>query len=448
MKKLASVKTRITIWYTSLMLIMIAVVLSAVGTLAYRLSTDNVEKDIKLQVTQISEKLSKRQQDVFQNVDSGKEFKNVSIYTSNGDYIAGQYIYDIAEIKFREGKPRKETADGKEYIVYDLLKHGVPGGHGGFWIRGAESVNSAMLFGRSAIGVILIIIPLILLLTVLGGYCITKKAFAPIANIIKTADEISLQSDISRRIEIPANAKEDELHSLSVTLNNMLDKIESLINQEKQFTSDASHELRTPVSVILAQGEYLLDIAQNAKERELAENIVAKANQVSALISRLLLLARMDQKRQKLNKVKVDLGVLIDIACESMQAEADKKDILLLTNSADNLFIEADEPLLLSAVTNLISNGIKYGKNSGYVSVSAAKFGDSAEITVSDNGIGISSEHLNKIWGRFYRVDDARSDGGSNGLGLALVKSIIELHGGTISVKSTPEHGSEFRILL
>lgn len=449
MKKNASIKTRITIWYTTLMFVMIATVLCSVGTLTYRLSIDNIEKNVTLQVTQVSEKITKRQGDVFRNIDSNKEFKNVSIYSAAGEYIVGQYMYDVANIEFREGRPRRETADGREYIVYDILKRGIPGGHDGFWIRGVEPVDSTILTGRSAILIILTIIPLILIFTAFGGYYITKKAFSPINNIIKTANDISAKNDITRRIEIPPDAKEDELHSLSVTLNKMLDKIENLIKQEKQFTSDASHELRTPISVILAQGEYLLDIAKDDKEKELAQTIVDKSNQVSKLVSRLLLLARIDQKRQKINKEKVDLGVLTDIAVDSMKTLAEKKDILLLGNVEDNLIVDADESLLLSAITNLIGNGIKYGNKSGYVSVSASKLGNSIEIIVADNGIGIPEEHLDKIWTRFYRVDDVRNDEyGSNGLGLSMVKSIVELHGGEITVKSSPGRGSEFRIIL
>lgn len=449
MKRFSSIKTRITIWYTMLMFVLIVVVLSLVGGLSYQLSTDSIEKDVILQVTQVSEKLSKRQPGVFEIIESEEEFKNVSIYESSGKYIVGQYIYDVVNIPFEKGVPRRESIDGKEYIVYDIMTPGPPGMHSGFWIRGVESVSSTMLLGRSAIIIMLILIPLILLLTALGGYYITKRAFRPVNNIIKTANDISAQKDISRRIEITPDAKEDELHHLSLTLNKMLDKIENLIIQEKQFTSDASHELRTPISVILAQGEYMLDIAKDEKEKELAQNIVDKANQVSKLVSRLLLLARIDQHRQKFNKEKVDLGVLIDIAVDSMKELASKKDILLFSNVTEGTIVDADESLLLSAITNLISNGIKYGKESGRVLVSASRFGDRTEIVVADNGMGISEEHIDKIWTRFYRVDDVRNDEyGSSGLGLSMVKSIIELHGGEITVKSEIGKGTEFRIEL
>ena len=449
MKKITSIKTRITIWYTTLMFVLIVVVLSLVGGLSYQLSIDSIEKNVVLQVTQVTERLSKRQPDVFEIFESKEEFKNVSIYEMNGKYIVGQYNYDVVNIPFEEGIPRRESIDGKDYIVYDTRTQGPPGRHGGFWIRGVESVSSTTLLGRSAIVIMLILIPLILLLTALGGYYITKKAFNPVNNIVKTANDISAQKDISKRIEIAPDSKEDEIHHLSVTLNKMLDKIENLIKQEKQFTSDASHELRTPISVILAQGEYLLDIAKDEKERELAQTIVDKSKQVSKLVSRLLLLARIDQNRQKFNKEKVDIGVIIDVAVDSMKELAAQKDILLFSNVPEGTIVEADESLLLSAITNLISNGIKYGNESGHVSVSASKVGDKTEIIVADNGVGISEEHIDKIWTRFYRIDDVRNDEyGSNGLGLSMVKSIIELHGGEITVKSTPGHGTEFRIML
>ena len=449
MKRITSIKTRITIWYTTLMLVFIFVVLSLVGGLSYQLSIDSVEKDVILQVTQVKENLSKRQPGVFEGVENKEEFKNVSIYGMDGKYLVGQYIYDVVNIPFVEGIPRRESVEGKEYIVYDTRTPSPPGIRGGFWIRGVESLNSTMLLGRSAIVIMLVLVPIILLLTALGGYYITKRAFRPVNNIVKTANDISQQKDITRRIKIAPDAKEDELHHLSVTLNKMLDKIENLIMQEKQFTSDASHELRTPISVILAQGEYLLDIAKDEKEKELARTIVDKSKQVSKLVSSLLLLARIDQKRQKFNKEKVDLGVIIDVAIESVKELAAQKEILLFANVPEGTIVDADEALLLSAITNLISNGIKYGNKSGMVLISASKTDDGAEIIVSDNGIGISPEHIDKIWTRFYRVDDVRNDEyGSSGLGLSMVKSIVELHGGEITVKSSPGYGTEFKIIL
>ena len=449
MKRITSIKTRITAWYTSLMFIIILIVLSLVTVLSYQLSIDSIEKNVVLQVAQVSEKLSKRQFGVFELVENKEEFKNVSIHEWTGKYIVGQYNYDIVNIPFSEGALRRENVGGKDYIVYDTRIPGPPGIRGGFWIRGVESVNSTVLLGRSAIVIMLILIPLILLVTAFGGYYITKTAFKPINSIVKTANDISSKNDITRRIEIRPDAKEDEMHHLSVTLNNMLDKIEHLVMQEKQFTSDASHELRTPVSVILAQGEYLLDIAKDDKEKELASTIVDKSRQISSLISRLLLLARIDQNRQKINKEKVDISVLIDIALDSVKSLSDSKNINITKDVEENCIVEADETLLLSAVTNLLSNALKYGKEYGNVEIIVSKFENNIKIIIRDDGIGIAHENLDKIWTRFYRVDDVRNDEyQSSGLGLSVVKSIVELHGGEIFVKSKQYEGTEFTVLI
>ena len=139
----------------------------------------------------------------------------------------------------------------------------------------------------------------------------------------------------------------------------------------------------------------------------------------------------------------------MDIAADGMRELAKSKNIVILTDVSENTIVNADEALLISAISNLISNAIKYGRESGHVIIKASKYGDSTEIVVSDNGIGISSEHLEKIWGRFLRVDDVRNDEyGSSGLGLSMVKSIVELHNGKIFVKSQLGKGTEFRIVL
>ena len=450
MKKVTSIKTRITIWYTALMLVLISILLVIIGTFSYRLSMERIETNLQKQVNEIAQRVGGRHsEEIFYSIESKKEFRNVSIYSDKGEYIVGQYLYDLADIPFDEFFPRKETVEGKEYIVYDVFKPARPGEKGGYWIRGAEPVGMSKIFSRSFFIIILFITPIILLLTALGGYYITRKAFSPINEIIRTANDISTKQNISKRIQINPEMKKDELYHLSVTLNQMLDKIEDLIKQEQQFTSDASHELRTPISVILAQGEYLAEIADTDKEKELAESIVLKAKQVSELVSHLLLLARIDANRQKLKKEKVDLGVLIEIAVDNMQSFASQKQILIFTNIDDDIFISADEPLLLSAITNLISNAIKYGNENGRVVISAYKANDTAELVIADDGIGISEDNIDKIWDRFYRTDDVRNDEyGSSGLGLSMVKSIITLHGGKIEVKSAMNKGTEFRVLL
>lgn len=450
MKIFTSVKARIIFWYTALMLLIICAVLFSVGTLSYRLSMDTLEATVKANAVQISEKIrSRNSKSAFFTLENDEEFKNVTIYRENGEYFKGLYDYSLSQIPFENDKLRKESVDGKTYILYDVFKPGAPGKHEGYWIRSAASTAITGIMGRSVSIILLIAIPFILIITVLGGYFLTAKAFRPVDYIADTANEICSSNDIKKRIPIDESAHEDELKKLSLTLNKMLDKIEALIAAEKQFTSAASHELRTPVSVILAQGEYLADIVTGEKEKELADTVVSRAQHMSRLINSLLLLSRIDKSSQKFSMEKVDLGVITDIAVESLRPMADEKKILIVTNIEDGLIVNANEALLQSAITNLISNAVKYGREEGYVAVSALRLSDTTEITVADNGIGIPDVHIDKIWNRFYRIDSVRNDEyGSCGLGLATVKSIVSLHGGTISVKSIPGEGSEFTIVL
>ena len=195
----------------------------------------------------------------------------------------------------------------------------------------------------------------------------------------------------------------------------------------------------------MAQGEYLMDIADNQKERELAKNIVDKATQMSKLISKLLLISRIDANRQKLNLQKVDISVITDIAIENVCDMSNDKNVEISVDIEEETFVYGDEILLVSVIENLISNGIKYGRN--MVKIGAENDGKYVKITVSDDGVGIPQEHINKVWGRFYRVDNVRNDEyGSNGLGLSVVKAIVELHGGTVEVRSEVDKGTEFTI--
>jgi len=271
----------------------------------------------------------------------------------------------------------------------------------------------------------------------------------PVNSIVKTANNIIKSNSLKERIPIEPNAHEDELHNLSLTLNNMLDRIDDVVAQEKRFTSDASHELRTPISVILAQGEYLLDIAKDEKERELAEDIVFEANKLTLLVERLLLLARIDNNRQKLDKKETDLHSVIDNVISAQSEFAIQKNITFQVELGQAYKMFADEALITSAIGNLVNNAIKYGIAGGYVKISAFDSDDGINITIKDNGIGISKENIDKIWTRFFKIDDVRNDEyGSCGMGLSMVKSIIDLHDGKIDVNSVFGEGTEFTIIL
>ncbi len=450
MKRLSSIKSRITMWYTAVMLMLLLIFISAIIVLSYQISMDSIENDLKLQVVQISDMVKARITESVSETVQSKEYKNVAIYQKNGEFIVGHNNEKLSGIAFEDKSIRKETVDGQDYIVYDILKTSAVGNSdNGYWIRGVTPVDDFGLFGETTVIALLIMLPLFLLFAALGGYYITKKAFAPVADIVGTANEIYAHNNLGERIPIKANAHKDELYELSLTLNKMLEQIEEVIEQEKQFTSDASHELRTPITVILAQGEYLLDIAQDEKERELAEDIVYEAKRLSTLVSALLLLARIDKNRQKLNMEDVSLSDIVESVVYTQRELAEEKNIKIITQTDGSPTVRADEALLSSAVNNLVNNAIKYGKENGQTIITVTELDDTVQISVKDDGIGIAEDNLDKIWTRFYKVDSVRAeDSKSYGLGLSMVKSIVELHSGEIGVQSVLGEGTEFTVTL
>lgn len=168
---------------------------------------------------------------------------------------------------------------------------------------------------------------------------------------------------------------------------------------------------------------------------------------MSKLISKLLLISRIDANRQKLNLQKVDVSLITEIAVENMQDMAEAKNVRIAVDIKENTFVYGDEILLVSVIENLIGNGIKYGRS--VVGIRAEGDEKNIRISVMDDGFGIPEEHIDKVWGRFYRVDNVRNDEyNSNGLGLSMVKSIVELHGGKVSVVSEVGKGTEFTVTL
>lgn len=304
---------------------------------------------------------------------------------------------------------------------------------------------------NTLIVVTLISFPLLILIAAAGGYFITQRAFRPVQQMSDSASEIGDGKDLSKRINLQGSSK-DEMYHLAQTFDKMFVRLETSFESEKQFTSDASHELRTPTSVIISQCEYALSQRNNPKEMEESlEVILRQSRKMSALISQLLLLARVDQEKHNTFQFEcINMSELTEIVVEELSLMVQEASINITTNIEEDLFIKADQTLMMRLLMNLLTNAIAYSKANGTVNMQL--FRDETNIIgkVSDNGIGISEQHIVKIWDRFYRVDAARtsSNNGNTGLGLSMVKWIIELHGGEITVESELGEGSTFTFKL
>ena len=321
---------------------------------------------------------------------------------------------------------------------------------GGVWIVGTISTYMSSTIAFDATKYALLIIPVVIVLAAQYGYSIMKRAFKPVAAITETASGIAKGDDLSLRLNMGDG--KDEIGRLASTFDDMLDTIGANFNRQKQFTADASHELRTPVAVIMAQSELALDPKATKEDVVSAiESINRQSHKINKLLSELLTLARSDNKKAVLEKEEFDLRELADIIVEEQTLYAEERGITLKTENGDAVSVFADRTQIMRVLINLINNAIKYGKNGGKVTVSVERDTEGhALCKVADDGIGIAPEDMDKIWNRFYRCDSARTADaeGSMGLGLSMVKSIVEGHGGKVTAESVPNEGSVFGFTL
>jgi heavy metal sensor kinase len=302
----------------------------------------------------------------------------------------------------------------------------------------AELHGKAWLLGGAGLAV--------LSLGLVGGFWFSGRAIKPIEAISAAAAEISL-TNLSRRIDV--SGTETELTGLARTLNQMIDRLESAFSQQVRFTADASHELRTPLAVILSHAELALDKVRPANElRETIETCRRSALRMKVVVESLLTLARFDSGELQLEGRPIDLSKIVGDCAALLRPLAEKRQISLELD-LESAGLVADSDRITQVVTNLLTNSIRYNHDGGRVVVKTRSDKGEVILDISDTGIGIGPDHLPHIFERFYRVDKARSrkDGGI-GLGLAICKSIVEAHGGQITVTSTLDVGSQFEVRL
>lgn len=295
---------------------------------------------------------------------------------------------------------------------------------------------------------LLMFAPLLLLVAAGGGYWLSRRALSPVDSLVRTAREVS-GANLSSRLQKLETG--DELQRLSDTLNAMLDRIESAFQRITQFTADASHELRTPVSLIRTEAELALRRSRGEAEyKESLRHILLEAERTTALIEQLLSMARADSGRETLHFEPVDLRQTLRGVVDGWQQVATIRNLQFSASlDAPDFSVLGDETLLRRLVDVLLDNAFKYTPSPGSVHLSLETQGESAIIRVQDSGVGIADEDQGKIFERFYRVDKARSRAqGGAGLGLAIAQWIVTQHGGSIGVESRPGQGSTFRVEL
>jgi two-component system, OmpR family, heavy metal sensor histidine kinase CusS len=291
----------------------------------------------------------------------------------------------------------------------------------------------------------LLVCPLMLLLSVGGGFILSGRALEPINRITAEAQSIGIQ-DLKRRLPVPETG--DELQVLAVTWNQLLARLEIAVERLTQFTSDISHDLSTAITIMMTTAGLALSRERSAEEYQNALNSINLECEATAqLLNTLLAIARTDLVQQKIEWKPVDLTELVTEVAQQLEPRAILKGQSIELDIRNGIATVGDLSLLRRMVSILIDNAIKYTPYAGSITISLLLVGDSFELRVTDTGIGIPEEAIPKIFDRFYRVDQSRSaTEESNGLGLAIAKWVVEAHYSSIEVVSTPGKGSTFTV--
>jgi heavy metal sensor kinase len=296
--------------------------------------------------------------------------------------------------------------------------------------------------------ILILSVPLAGLLAAFAGYWMSGRALHPIHQITETANSIGVRS-LSRRL--PLLGTDDELDRLSVTINRMLDRIATSYERIAQFTADASHELRTPVALIRSNAELLLMGPDNSPrvERGLSD-ILAESTYMTRLIGDLLTLARGTDEDASIPMELLELNESVRAILERAQAHAATRNISLEYVLRDQIVpLHGNQSMIERILMILIDNAVRYTPPGGKIWVETWVTLEHCGFIVRDTGIGIARSHHERIFERFFRVDEARTrrDGGY-GLGLSIAKSLIEFHGGTVHLESEIGRGASFRVSL
>ncbi len=306
-----------------------------------------------------------------------------------------------------------------------------------------ERIEMLDTFGLVLAGSILFI----MIISASGGFLIARKAMQPVKAISETINRIS-ETNLSERIaeeNIP-----EELKGIASSFNRVFAGLEGAFNRQRQFVADASHELKTPLAVILTQAEVSLRRERRPDEYKTAlAGIADAAKMMSLIIEKLLQLARLHSDKFSLRREKTPLNEILETSLKLLRPLADRKGIVVHMPEENTYSVYGDREALQEAFVNIIENAIRYNVPGGRITISLKKEGGFIVAKIADTGVGIPKEDLGKVFDRFYRVDKSRSrESGGIGLGLSIVREIVTLHGGRIEIKSRINEGSVVSVYL
>ena len=286
-------------------------------------------------------------------------------------------------------------------------------------------------------------------LTVLAagvGWFMARRAVSGIEAVTHTAQKISRGSLEER---VPVKPRGDEIDQLATTFNQMVDRIQTLVMEIKEMSDNIAHDLRSPVTRIRGTAEVTLTTGKSLEDYEnMAASTIEDCDRLLDMINTMLLISKTEAGVEMPAGDEVEVESLIRKACELFDPIAEDKHVSLSYNAAEKILVSGNARMLQRMLANILDNAVKYTPSGGKIDVSVAETKDhNITISIKDTGVGISGADLNRIFERFYRCDQSRSQPGT-GLGLSLARAIARAHGGDITVTSAVDQGSTFTIVL
>ncbi len=439
-----SAKLRLTLWFTLMVFILAAMVLVFVLVINSAAITDDpAERLVKTVLRNADDVEFDNGRFDWEDLEPYRRGVYCSFYNTAGELLlaAEDPGMTALSLPFEKNIIRTVNIGGQDYFCYDSY---VDMDITGIWIRGLVSSSDRSGLMHTIIVLTCTLLPALMALTLGGGWIIALDAFRPMEKILSAADSISDGGDLTARVGLKRGPT--EMRRLSRAFDRMFARLELSFNAERQFASDASHELRTPITVILAE-------CDRAKRKDKSpEDFLAsiavieeQGKHMSELVQQLLGLTRMQHGTDRYPMRRSDLSIFVESCCGEFMPH-DSRGISLETDIKPGIEADFNPALMSRVVQNLLQNAYKYGRENGHILVGLERRGGGALLRVRDDGIGIAPEDQDKIWQRFWQADASRGEDGGSGLGLAMVKEIAEFHGGRASVDSEPGKGSTFMV--
>ena len=463
---LKTTRFKITLWYTGIFLILEVVM----GIAVYLYVSNSMNNELNNSLVY--------QADMIYTFVKGKdtkllEFKPDSLYETQEDFIYDlifdalmlnprntfiqvklndKIVFKTENLRRKELEIKKRNKPGKEILNItdgNLAPYRIRVAHlrqDPYDISVAFSTGFIEVTLRSLTKIYIIIAPIFFAISFLGGALISAKSLSRIDKIIKKTEDITTQN---LNEIIVGEESGDEYGRLTQKMNEMIRRLRTSIEYMNQFSISASHELKTPLTILRGEIEIALKSVKNPEQyREVLKSNYEETLRLINIVDKLFFISRADNTQVKLNKARVSLYDFLDEIIKRSESLGKEKNVQIILKCEKDIDIEIDVTLMKQAIVNLIENAIKYGEENEPICVKTEILNNnSVKISVINKGEGISEENLEKIFERFYRSQTSKTAGGI-GLGLSIVKSIVNWHNGEITVKSKQGDQTEFSVII